>query len=114
MKEERRLKICENRELRRIFGPKRDEVRDEWREPYNEEFNDLYFSPNIVRVIKSRRKRWAGFVSCMGRGGTCTGFVGNLKERVRLGDRGVDWRKILRKMFRKWEVGYGLDRAGSI
>ena len=52
--------------LRRIFGPRRDEVTGEWRRLHNEELNDLYFSPNIVRVIKSRRKRWAGHVARMG------------------------------------------------
>ena len=67
--------MFENMALRRIFVPKRDEVRDEWRKPYNEELSDLYFSPNIVRVIKSRTMRWAGHVACMGRGNTCTGFV---------------------------------------
>jgi hypothetical protein len=52
--------------LRRIFGPRRDEVTGEWRRLHNAELNDLYFSPNIVRVIKSRRMRWAGHVACMG------------------------------------------------
>jgi hypothetical protein len=55
LREERRLRVFENRVLRRLFGPKRDEVTREWRKLYNEEFNDLYFSPNIVRMIKSRR-----------------------------------------------------------
>jgi hypothetical protein len=53
MREERRLRVFENRVLRRIFGPKRDEVTGEWRNLHNEELNDLYSSPNIVRVIKS-------------------------------------------------------------
>jgi len=52
--------------LRRIFGPRRDEVTGEWRKMHNEELNDLYSSPNIVRVIKSRRLRWAGHVARMG------------------------------------------------
>jgi len=60
--------MFENRVLRRIFGPKRDEVRGEWRKLHNEELNDLYCSPNIVRVIKSRRIRWAGHVARMGEG----------------------------------------------
>ena len=58
--------LFENQVLRRIFGPKRDEVAGEWRKLHNEELNDLYFSPNIVQVIKSRRMRWAGHVACMG------------------------------------------------
>jgi hypothetical protein len=64
LREERRLRVFENRVLRRIFGPKRDEVTGEWRRLHNEELIDLYSSPNIVRVIKSRRMRWAGHVAC--------------------------------------------------
>jgi hypothetical protein len=52
--------------VRRIFGPKMDEVTGEWRRLHNEELNDLYCLPSIVRVIKSRRMRWAGHVACMG------------------------------------------------
>jgi hypothetical protein len=68
--EERRMKVFENRLLRRIFGPKRDEVTGEWRKRHNEELHDLYSSPTIVRVIKSRRMRQAGHVTRMrvGRG----------------------------------------------
>jgi PAS domain-containing protein len=64
-REERRVRVFENRVLRRIFGPRRDEVTGEWRKLHNEELNDLYCSPNIVRVIKSRRMRWAGHVARM-------------------------------------------------
>ena len=64
--EERKLRAFENMVLRRLFGPRRDEVTGEWRRLHNEELNDLYCSPNIVRVIKSRRMRWAGNVACMG------------------------------------------------
>jgi len=58
--------VIENRVLRRIFGRRRDEVTGEWRKLHNVELNDLYWSPNIVRVIKSRRVRWAGHVARMG------------------------------------------------
>ena len=65
MREERKLRVFENRVLRRIFVPKRDEVTGEWRKLHNEELNDLYSSPNIVPVIKTRRMRLAGHVACM-------------------------------------------------
>ena len=64
--EERKLRVFENRVLRKIFGRRRDEVKGEWRRLHNEELNDLYSSPNFVRVIKSRRMRWAGHVALMG------------------------------------------------
>jgi hypothetical protein len=66
MRKERRLRVFENRVLKKIFGPKKEEVRAEWRRLHNEELNDPYSSPNIVRVIKSRRMRWAGHVEGMG------------------------------------------------
>ena len=65
-REERKLRVFENMVLRRMFGPRRDEVTGEWRRMHNEELNGLYSSPNIVRVIKSRRMRWAGHVVHMG------------------------------------------------
>jgi hypothetical protein len=65
LREERKLRVFENSVLRRIFGPKRDEVTGEWRKLYNEELNDPYSSPNIVRVKESRRMRWAGHVARM-------------------------------------------------
>ena len=96
--------------MRGIFGPKRDEVRGEWRKLHNEELNDLYCSPNIVRVIKSRRMKWAGHVARMGEGrGVYRVLVGKLKERDHWGDPDVDGRIILRWIFGKWE---GVARTG--
>ena len=65
LREEHRLRVFESRVLR-VFGPKRDEVTGEWRKLHKEELNDLYSLPNIVRVVKSRRMRWAGHVARMG------------------------------------------------
>jgi hypothetical protein len=62
--------VFENRVLRRIFGPKWDEVTGEWRKLHNKEFHDLYSSPSIIRIIKSRKKRWAGHIARMARRGT--------------------------------------------
>jgi hypothetical protein len=69
LREEHRLRVFENRVLRRIFGPKRDEVMGEWRKLHNEELRDLYSSPSIIRIINSRRMRWAGHVARIGEKG---------------------------------------------
>jgi len=74
LREVHRLRVFENRVLRRIFGPKKDEVTGEWGRLHNEELSDLCSSPNIVLVIKSSRIRWAGHVARNGRGEVCTGF----------------------------------------
>jgi len=81
-REERNLRVFENRVLRRIFGPKWDEVIREWRRLHNEEINDLYCSPNIVGVIYSRRMRWVGHVARMGeRSGVYRVLVGKPEGR---------------------------------
>jgi hypothetical protein len=72
---EHRLRVFKNRVLRKIFGPKRDEATGEWRGLHKEELNDLHSSPNIIRVIKSRRIRWAGHVARMGKREVLTGIL---------------------------------------
>jgi hypothetical protein len=67
LREEHRLRVFENKVLKRIFGPKRDEVTGGWRKLHNEELRDLNSSPSIIRIIKSRRMRWAGHVARMGK-----------------------------------------------
>jgi hypothetical protein len=67
LREEHSLSVFENRVLRRIFGPKRDEVMGDWRKIHNEELHNLYSSPNIIIMIKSRRMRWSVHVARMGR-----------------------------------------------
>jgi hypothetical protein len=102
----RLLFLFENWELRRIFGPKMVEVTGEWRKLYSEELQDLYWSPNIVRVIKSERMRRAGHVARIGREEVCTGFWwGNLRERDQWGNPGVERKIILSRIFRMWDVG---------
>ena len=93
--------LLKNRVLRRIFGPRRDEGSDEWRK-FHEKLNNLYSSPNIVRVLKSRIMRWAEHVARMGdRRGIFRVLVGNLRERGYLGDQGLDGRIILKLHFKR-------------
>jgi hypothetical protein len=121
LRDERRRRVFENRVLRRIFGPKRDKVIGEWRKLYNEELNDIYSSPNIVRVIKSRRMRWAGHVAQMGGREACVGFWwGNLRERDHWREPGVGGKTVLGWIFRKWDVGVwtglgwlGIEKGGG-
>jgi hypothetical protein len=76
LREVHRLRVFENRVLRRIFGPKRDEVTTGWRKGHNEEFHNLYSSPKITGIIKSRRMEWARHLACMGRRDAYRSLVG--------------------------------------
>jgi hypothetical protein len=106
LKEEHRLRVFENRVLRWIFGLKRHDVTGEWRRLHNEELDDLYSSPNIIRVIKSRRMRWAGHVAHMGEErGACRILVGRPEGRNHVEDPDVDGRIILKWIFKKWDWG---------
>jgi hypothetical protein len=96
-----------------MIESKRDEVTGEWRKLHNEKLHDLYYSPNIVRVIKYRRIRWAGHVARMGREAYTGVWRENLRVRNHFGDPGVDGRIILRRILGRGMWEYGLDRAGS-
>jgi hypothetical protein len=99
------VRVFENRVLRRIFKPKRDEVIWERRKLHTEELNNMYSPPNVVRVIKLRMS-WVRHVARMGRDEVYTGIRwGNLREQDHLEKPGVDGRIILRWIFRKWNVG---------
>jgi hypothetical protein len=74
LREEHRLRVFKNKVLRRIFGPKRDEVTGGWRKLHNEELHDLHSSPSIIRIIKSKRMRWAGHVARMEKREMCSGY----------------------------------------
>ena len=98
--------MFENRVLRRVFGSKRDEVTGEWRKLHNEELRDLYSLPNIVRVVKSRRMRWAGHVACIGEGRGV--LVGKPEGKRPLGRPRRSWEDNIEMDLR--EVGGGGDR----
>ena len=92
LREDSRLRVFENRVLRRVFGPKRDEVTGELRKLHNEELSDLYSLPNILRVVKSRRMRWAGHVARMGEGrGVHRVLVGKPEGKRALGKPRRRW-----------------------
>jgi hypothetical protein len=105
LREEHRLRVFENRVLRRIFGRKRDKVTGEWRRLHKEELNALYKSSNIIRVIKSRRIRWAGHVARIGkRSGAYRILVGRPEGRRPLGRLRRRWEDIKMDL---QEVGWG-------
>jgi len=127
LREELRLRVFENRVLRKIFGPKRVEVTGEWRKLHNEELNDLYCSPNIVRVIKSRIMRCGGHVAGMGEGrGLYRVLVGKPEGKRQLGRprrrweddikmdlqevgfRGMDWIELVRDRDKWWALVYAV------
>jgi hypothetical protein len=98
--------VFENRVPKRIFGPRRAKLTGEWRKLHNEELNDFYTSPNIVRVIKSRRIKWAGHVARMGKKrGVYRVLVGKPKGNRPLGRHRRRWNIILKWIFRKRDVG---------
>jgi len=105
--EERKLRMFKNIMLRRILGPRRDEVMGEWRRLHNEELNDLYSSPNTVRVIKSRRMRWAGHVAHMGEErGVYRVLVGKLEGKRPLGKPRRRWVDNIRMDLQEVGCGY--------
>jgi hypothetical protein len=99
LKKKCRLRVFENRVLRRIFGSKRNEVTGEWRKLHNDELNNLCSLPNIVRVIKSRRTRWTGYVACM--------VEGRGVYRVLVGK--PEGRRLLGRLRRRWEDNIRMD-----
>ena len=106
LREECKLRVFENRVLRRIFGPKRDEVTGEWKLPHNEKLNDLYYLPNIVRIIKPRRTSWARQLARMGeRRGVYRVLVGKLEGKRPLGRPRCRWEDNIKMNLQ--EVGCG-------
>jgi hypothetical protein len=99
LREEHRLRVFENRVLRRIFGPKRDEMTGGWRKLHNEELHNLYSSPSIIRMIKSRCVRWAGHVARMGE-------IRNA-YRIFVGER--EGKRPLRRRRRRWVNNIKID-----
>jgi hypothetical protein len=91
--------VCREQDVEEMFGPKRDEVTGEWRKLHNEELRDLYFSPNILRVIKSRRMRWAGHVAC----------TGEIRSACRVLVRKPEGKRTLGRSRRRWEDNIKMD-----
>jgi hypothetical protein len=113
LRDERILTVFENRVLRRLFGPRRYEITGEWRKLHNEELNDLHSTPNIVRVIKSRRMKWAGHVERMGER-RIQGLVEKPEGKRPLGRPKPRREDNIKMKLQEVECrGYGLDRSGS-
>ena len=105
--EETKPRVFENMVLRRIFGPRMDDVTEEWRRLHSKELNDLYSSPNIVRVIKSRRMRWAGHVTRMGEErGVYRVLVGKPEGKKPLGRPRCRWVGNIRMYLQEVRCGY--------
>jgi hypothetical protein len=104
------MQVFVNRVLRSIFGPKRDEAPGEYRRLHNEELNDLYSSPNIIRVIKSRRMRWAGHVARMGeKRGAYRILMGRPEGRRPFGKPRLRWEDNIKMDLQEVGCGHGLD-----
>jgi hypothetical protein len=104
LREEHRLRVFENRVLRRRFGPKRDEVTGEWRKLHNEKLRNLYSSPSIISIIKSRRMRWAGHVARMGeKRNAYRLLVGKPEGKRLLGRPRRTWLIILGWILERWD-----------
>jgi hypothetical protein len=106
LREEDRLRVFENRVLRRVFGPQRDELMAEWRMLHSGELHNLYSFPNIIRQIKSRRMRWAGHMVCMGEGRKAYKvFVGKSEGKRALRRSRHRWKNGIKIALR--EIGWG-------
>jgi hypothetical protein len=106
LREEHRLRVFENRVLRRIFGPKRDEVMGDWRKLHNGKLHNLYSLPDIIRQSKSRRMRWAGHVACIGEERNLYRvLVGKPEGKNHLEDQGVDGRIGSKWTIERWVGG---------
>ena len=117
LREECRLRVFESRVLRRVFGPRRDEVTGEWRKLHNEELRDLYSLPNIVQVVKSRRMGWTGHVARMGEGrGVHRVLVGKPEGKGPLGRPRRRWEDNIKMDLREVggvETGWSWLRIGT-
>jgi hypothetical protein len=114
LREEHKLRVIENRVLRRIFGPKRDEVSEEWRKLHSGELLNLYSSPDIVRQIKSRRMRWAGHVARIGEGRNVYRIlVGKPKGKGPLERPRRRWENVIKMGLREIGWGFRMDSPGS-